>query len=500
MLNVIKDYLISIGMHVDKKSFQEADNAVKKVDSKLNKISKSSGKSLATVAKAGTALIATVGIALGKMASSVAEADRQMGLLAHRLYTTKENARSLTMAMKAMHVASMEELRELALDPESRRQFMELKDLAKSLENGNYQAKLKEIRELNHEFRKMMVKFEYLKIEFASWLAGFMKDIHSVTNTLKPLIKWIVNMVRGVTILAVNGWKMIFEGIKNLPHSLKGAFNVLRVVLAPIVKIFKFIEDLVVYLAGGKSHLEPIFDMIPFLRNTRQAVTGEVTPQQEFIANAEENLKVARGVKKNIKNRDREQRNYKWGESVGGFRANRIDANGQRSAKDLVLSTGNVLYLNELGQALGDVAGKFRITSGWEEGHSKNSKHHYGRAMDFGFGGTSLSDQVALIKAVLASKNTAQAFLEVDAKTYNQIRNQLAQEGVDMGSKVKFLESNKGNHLHVEDKPYLDQVENRAFNQMQQTNVINVMSTDPKEGAQEVTRNINLLYNGRIKP
>lgn len=497
MIEIIKDYLISIGMQVDKKSFKEADNQMKQVDQKLEKFSKKAGKGVKSVAKAGIMLAGTVALALGKMASSIAEADRQVGLLAHRLYTTKENARSLQMAMKQMHIASLEELRELAIDPESREQFLELKQLARSLENGEFQKSLKEIRELNHEFRKMMIRFEYLKIEVASHLAGAMKGLSKGIKAILPLIKWIVNLVRGVTILAVNGWKMIFNGIKQLPQTFKGVFNVLNALLKPIIKMFQFIEDLVVYLAGGKSRYEPIYDAIPFLRNIRQNTTGTVTPQQEQI----ENIQVTHSALKNLKDRGNEKRSYKWGESVGGFRANRIDANGQRSSKDLVLSMGNVLYAKELGQALGDVAGKFRITSGWESGHSANSKHHTGGAMDFGFAGTSLNDQLRLIRAVLNSSNTARAFLEVDAQTKNQIFNQLQSEGYDLAnSKLKWINSTSGNHLHTENLPYKEQIWNRTTT-APVINNININSPDPKESAVEVTRELNLLYDkGSIRP
>lgn len=545
MLEVIKDYLISVGMQVDKQSFGKADRAIKEVDKGLGKFSNSALGKFVKVGAGATALAVSVAGAMAKFASSVAEADRQVGLLAKRLYTTKENARSLSIAMKQMNVSSIEQLRELAQDPESRQQFLELKSLARSLENPKTKQALKEIRAINFEFKKLMVRFEYFKMEVASKILDVFKKlkptIQKIIDWFKPifqalkglkasvkgalpniikgikymwqLLKPILNIIRATVMFVIKGWEFIFKGIKEMPSAFKTAFSVIKFVLDPLIKIFRFIEDLMVYLGGGKSYREKLFDKVPWLRNIREGITGEQTENQkredykETVTKAQRNLNT-----QNIFGVDKFKRSYKWGEQVGGFQAGKVKKkNGQYIIDEngLVLSGSNIIYAKELSNALGTIANKFKISSGWEGGHSIGSMHNYGRAMDFGFAGTSLQDQLALIRAVLNSANTMKAYLEVDANTKNQIYNQLMKEGYDVGknSKLQWIEREKGsNHLHTENVAYNKELTNAQMSQYDSrpnvvNNTFNINSTDPKESMAEADRTLNLMFGkGGISP
>lgn len=529
MLNILKDYLISVGMQVDKQSFSQADKTIKDVDKGLGKFANSATGKFVKVGAGAVALASAVAVAMGKFASSVAEADRQVGLLAKRLFTTKENARSLTIAMKQMNISSLDQLREVALDPESRQQFLELKNLARSLENPKTQQALKEIRAMNLEWQKLMVRFEYFKIEVAGKILEIFKQIkptiQKIIDWFKPivqsflelknsfkgalpniikgikyiwgLLKPIFNIIRATVIFVVKGWKFIFDGIKQMPIAFKTAFQVVKFILDPIIKIFRFIEDLMVYLGGGLSYREKLFDKIPLLRNIREGDTGEQTEEGRKA----ENRKAIRDGMKNIKFGS--TRNYSWGSNVHGFRAARVDKYGNIDPRGLTLSDSNLLALKSLSDALGGVAKKFRITSGYEGGHAINSKHNIGRAMDFGFAGTTLQEQLALIRATLNDANISKALLEVDAKTKNQIYNQLTAEGADL-SKLSWKNTSTGNHLHVENVSAQKALENQMMQQPQQNvinNNFNIVSTDPKESMAEANRELSLLFGkGGISP
>ena len=163
MFDIIKDYLVSISADIDKKAFQEIDDAINKTEKKLGKFSSTAVGKFAT---AGSALVAFYGAVAGasaKLANSVANADRKFELLAKRFYTTEKNIRSLSMAMKALGLNSMEELQDVALNPEMRSQFMELRSLASSLDNGKYKQALREVRAFAFEFQKFSIRFEYFK-------------------------------------------------------------------------------------------------------------------------------------------------------------------------------------------------------------------------------------------------------------------------------------------------------------------------------------------------
>lgn len=537
MLNILKDYLISVGMQVDKQSFSQADKAIKDVDKGLGNFANSATGKFVKIGAGAVALASAVAVAMAKFASSVAEADRQVGLLARRLYTTKENARSLSIAMKQMNISSLDQLREMALDPESRDQFLELKNLARSLENPKTQQALKEIRAMNQEWKKLMVRFEYFKIEVAGKILEVFKQmkptIQKIIDWFKPivqafmglknsfkgalpniikgvkyiwgLLKPILNIIRATVIFVVKGWKLIFDGIKQMPTAFKTAFQVIKFILDPIIKIFRFIEDLMVYLGGGYSYREKLFDKVPWLKKIREGEDYTPTPEEQ----EKQNRKAVRAGLKNIKF-DRSKaggRTFTWGQSIHGFRAGKVTmVNGRYMAdpKGLLLSQANLLALNSLGKALGDVASHFKITSGYEGGHSAGSLHHSGMAMDFGFAGTTLKDQLALIRATLRDANISKALLEVDAQTKNQIFNQLSAEGADM-SKLKWKPTSAGsNHLHVENVSAQKALENQTMQQPiyhVTNNSFNITSTDPKETATETNRMLTLMYGkGGITP
>ncbi len=534
MLNILKDYLISVGMQVDKQSFSQADKAIKDVDKGLGKFADSATGKFVKVGAGAVALASAVAVAMAKFASSVAEADRQVGLLARRLYTTKENARSLSIAMKQMNVASLDQLREMALDPESRQQFLELKNLARSLENPKTQQALKEIRAMNQEWKKLMVRFEYFKIEVAGkileafkqmkptiqkiidWFKPIIQSFMGLKNSFKgalpniikgikyiwSLLKPILGFIRSLAIFIIKGWKLILDGIREMPTAFKTSFQAIKFILDPIIKIFEWLEDLFVYLTGGKSYGELMYDRLPWLKQIREGEDYTPTPEEQ----ERQNRKTVRAGMKNIKFDSSKAggRRYAWGQKVHGFIAGRVDKYGNISKEGLLLSQSNLLALNSLHRAIGDVASHFKITSGFEGGHSTNSQHHGGRAMDFGFAGTTLKDQLTLIRATLRDANISRALLEVDAQTKNQIFNQLTAEGADM-SKLKWIPTPKSSsNLHVETVSAQKALENEMMQQPQYhvtNNNFNITSTDPKESMTEANRMLTLMFGkGGITP
>ena len=520
-------------MQVDKQSFAQADKSIKGVEQGLGKFAGSAVGGFVKVGAGAAALASAVVVAMAKFATGVAEADRKVGMLARRLYTTKENARSLSIAMKQMNVGSLDELREMAQDPESREQFMELKNLARSLENPKATQALKEIRAMNQEWRKLMVRFEYFKIEIAGKLLQVFKQmkptIQKVIDWFKPIVQGVQDMyasyqkaipniqkgikyiwsllkpifgfIRAFVMFIIKGWKMIFKGIQQMPTAFKVAFQGIKFILDPIIKTFEWIEDLFVYLTGGKTYGEKMYDKLPFLRNIRYG--GEAPMTDEEIA--KENKKIAVGASYGIKT---PKNVLKWGETVHGFRAGKVKETSQGGyvpdPRGLVLSSGNLLALTSLQKSLGNIANKFTITSGWEGGHSKDSLHHRGRAMDFGFAGVSLNDQIALIKATLKDATVTKVLLEADENTKKQVYARLAHEGIDASRLGYMPRSYAARHLHVETKDAREILQEKDIARQAQytvTNNFNISSHDPKESITEANQVLTLMFGkGGLTP
>lgn len=542
MTETLKDYLISVGMQVDKQSFAQADKSIKGVEKGLGKFAGNAVGGFVKVGAGAAALASAVVVAMAKFATGVAEADRKVGMLARRLYTTKENARSLSIAMKQMNVGSLDELREMAQDPESRDQFMELKNLARSLENPKATQALKEIRAMNQEWRKLMVRFEYFKIEIAGKLLQVFKQmkptIQKVIDWFKPIVQGVQDMyasyqkaipniqkgikyiwsllkpifgfVRAFVMFIIKGWKMIFKGIQQMPTAFKAAFQGIKFILDPIIKIFEWIEDLFVYLTGGKTYGEKMYDKLPFLRNIRYG--GEAPMTDEEIA--KENKHTARTAQGNLNLSSGKSFRYKYGESVQGFRAGKVRKKSgggyEIDPKGTLLSQGNILALASLHKDIGNLANKFTITSGWEGGHSAFSTHHGGGAVDFGQAGVSLQNQTALVKAVLQNKNFRKVILEMTPADKEFIYKSLAAQGIDVQSYIKqrkldYINTPRANaNIHVENIPAKNILENADTARQAQytvTNNFNISSHDPKESITEANQVLTLMFGkGGLTP
>lgn len=201
MINIIEEFMVSLGFVVDKKSLNDTQKTVERTITGMEKVIQSFQKALAdnkafqaikqnfdkaigwitarvTAFLATTTGLITAGIAvvvaavvaagaiitaiLTKIMGDAAKADLKAQLLARRLFTTVENARSLMAVMKQMDVNSLEGLNDIALNPELRKQFLELREIAKDLSLNDEQSQgFKNIRAVGLEFQKLGLIMDY---------------------------------------------------------------------------------------------------------------------------------------------------------------------------------------------------------------------------------------------------------------------------------------------------------------------------------------------------
>lgn len=288
MLDILKDYLISITADIDKNAFSEVDKTISKTEKNLGKFSQTAVGKFAIAGAALTSFYGAVTGATMKLANSVAKADRNIEMMAKRLYTTEKNARSLSLVMKTMGVGSLDELQDVALNPEMRSQFNQLRSLSRSLDDGSYKKALRDIRAINFEFQKFAIRFEYFKMNV---VANFMEALKPTLNALKKDLKpFLDNLIKNapkyaktigeflarIVQIAINvtrAFAKLFKWIYGLPDIIKkvgiaatGLALVLRskfgaVVLA-LQTLFLIIDDFMVYQQGGLSQYSDFWDFV----------------------------------------------------------------------------------------------------------------------------------------------------------------------------------------------------------------------------------------------
>ncbi len=302
MLNIIKDYLVSVGFAVDNKSFDELGKKFEAVEKLYNKFTKSimdskpfqaavdnlakfatgaldkigrfifSVKGLiitatAAVTTALVALFAIINTAAYKFMNQMQKIDMDVQIFARRMFTTVENARSLKAVMDAMGVSDIEGLKDVAANPELRAQFLELRKFTSSLSvDDQAQQGFKNVRALNLEFQKLGITMNYFfqqlggylgyalagpmeqLREFLSWvnetLARVMPriayDFAQVFAIFDKLAQVVVNLISIATGLDLNGAVSILEFLANI---LEVIVDLINDVLDGIIKVQKWIMD-----------------------------------------------------------------------------------------------------------------------------------------------------------------------------------------------------------------------------------------------------------------
>ena len=288
MFNILKDYLVSLSAEVDTKSFKDIDKAISGTEKKIGKFADTAVGKFATASSAIIGFYSAITAVSLKFANGIAQADREIEKLSKRLYTTEKNARSLSMTMKTMGINSLEELQDVALNPEMRSQFMELRSLSSALDDNSYKEALKYIREINFEFQKFAVRFEYFKM---SVVANFAQALKPTIDALKKDIKpFTDNLIKNVPkyskaiggffarliqigIHVTQAFAGVIKFITNLPQTIK-AIGVSAMGLAFILKsrfgailltlqtLFLIIDDFMVYQKGGLSEYSDFWDFV----------------------------------------------------------------------------------------------------------------------------------------------------------------------------------------------------------------------------------------------
>lgn len=205
--DIIKEYLVSIGFTVDKKS----QDAAKKGMSEIEKAMGGIGKAFAEVGK--TAL--DVGIGLGTttagviaLSASISAMGDKLGNItmgvdkfAISLFTSRQNAYSLKRVMDVMGVKSVEDLKYINLIPEQRQQFMALRGLAASLQpNTKTLEGLNDLRKIGFQFQKSTLEIQYIAVEILGLIGRIlnMPFFQRALSFMELIIAFVAYIVKTV--------------------------------------------------------------------------------------------------------------------------------------------------------------------------------------------------------------------------------------------------------------------------------------------------------------
>ncbi|WP_103110749.1 hypothetical protein [Brevibacillus reuszeri] len=299
MIDVIKEYLVSLGMKVDKDSFQEASDTMQAVEDGAKKFIGTAAKGFAI---AGTAITgAMVGATAGiySFLSSLANADLANEQFARRMGMSKDAAEELNKTLKAMGVT----IEDLYLNPGLMNDFKTLRTTIKDIRPpAEFKEQIKFIQSIQFEFQQLKLSGSYALQWIGYYLFKYMEGpLKRTKNTLQDINKkvikdmphWTKNVAQAISWIGRLGATFLKAGadayrifsklgekipqdIKLIGAALLGLGIILKtgplgIAFALITSILLLLDDFYTYLEGGESAFGPfwkrLLDFVDLLKN-----------------------------------------------------------------------------------------------------------------------------------------------------------------------------------------------------------------------------------------
>ena len=285
--NVIEEYLVSLGAIVNNAQFSEFNNTLNKAKSAVTKLSDSAMDTTTSLGKMVTGLsavasaITAVGFATAKTIKSVADADMKYQVLAKDIWTTKENAKSLQLALDTMRA----KLEDVAWIPELREQFLRLRSEMQELQTpADANNQLKYIRSIGYEWQSFMLKIKMLKEWVAYYLIKYLagpiervrqglKDINE--NLKMNMPSWGNKIAKALTIVVNLGMNLARFG-KTAIDTISRFFNMLPEGAQKVVKFISIIGLVIKlnpFIAGISLMILLIDDFYAYIDGRKSART-----------------------------------------------------------------------------------------------------------------------------------------------------------------------------------------------------------------------------------
>lgn len=311
-LDIIKEYLVSIGFNTDTKSYNDAKAKLDRLEGLMSKFAQTTAGKMTMAGAAFTTFGVVASAAIAKFMDAMAKADMQTEKFARRMLTTERNARSLQSVMNAMGLESLEDLKDVSLNPELRKQFLELRQLAGGLEPGrDVQAGLARIRAVGYEFQKLQVIASYALMRVAGYLAKYLSgpmgsisemmakfnekfaaNIDKWADRVAKVLSWVVKLtgailklISAVTTLLAKS--LAFLGVlTKLPNQLKLIASAIALIgvaimtgpwgrfMAAIGSIGLLADDYFIYKAGGKSSMPGLWEGLDKVLGLLESMDG----------------------------------------------------------------------------------------------------------------------------------------------------------------------------------------------------------------------------------
>ena len=300
MLDVIKEYLVSLGFEVDNHEFNQAKQTVDKLGKVVQSNTSGMAKNYATAATVVVGAIASITAATAGLVAQVAKADMEYQKFALHMWMSRQQAKELKISLDAVG----ESVEDIAYIPELRQQYLQLLGMGRELQTPGAAAdQLQYVRQITFEFKRLRMEATYALEWITYHVVKMLDPTRSVRDTLKDIndiisrnmpvwtakvATWLASVVN-VAVSAARFVRDIYEGFQMLPRAIKliiGFLGALFVALrmspvgwfiAALTFLLLMLEDFYGYMDGRKSSktLAPFWKaLLEFSQNMKAAGAG----------------------------------------------------------------------------------------------------------------------------------------------------------------------------------------------------------------------------------
>lgn len=243
--NVIKEYLIKLGIDIPMSEIQKFNSHMEAFDKGVFGLVKKINNFFSGW-KAAISVYAGAAKGVYGFAQSVAKADLETQKLAKRMFLTDESAKTLTRTLDAMGL-QFDDLQDVALNPELLSQYHELIELGKSLGSGPEISKaMRDIREVGFEFTKIRMTISYIRERIAYYLSqiiqsptgkAFVNSIKSVNKFLTVNFDRIASKIATFLSIVIKTITRITQLIQGWLYLIKRGYESLKYYMGDLAKV-----------------------------------------------------------------------------------------------------------------------------------------------------------------------------------------------------------------------------------------------------------------------
>lgn len=279
MLNVIQEYLVSLGFDIDTAAYNKMMGTLNKSEKGVTKFANAAVSDFAAATAAVTGFVVAANVGIAKFLTGLAKADTEASKFAMQMWTSKENAVALNNTLKAMGVT----LEDLWFNPELMQNFIKLRQEAFQLvPPAEYKEQMKFIRSIIFEFQRFKLELTYaaqwvgyylikylhkpledLRLKMKGLNDKFKLEMPHITKQIAQVISWFGRL--GIAAISAGG--MIIRLFRDIPKEIKimgsalmGAMTLLKMgpigwLIVALMGILALIDDFNTYKQGGESLL-----------------------------------------------------------------------------------------------------------------------------------------------------------------------------------------------------------------------------------------------------